>query len=84
MHTVVASCSLNAQTITEATLLIIFLKKSKIKNAIALQVIGDKGSENKLIEKHMVMLRATKHKRHIDGKSAHNTGIELFLEGTQF
>ena len=40
------------------------------------QVRGDKGSENRLIAKHMIILRGTETRGFIGGRSTHNTRIE--------
>ena len=51
------------------------------KNAIEeyecpLQVRSDKGSENRLIAKHMIAIRGDEMRGFIGGKSTHNTRIE--------
>ena len=40
------------------------------------QVRGDKGSENQLITKHMIILRQSEMKGFIGNRSTHNTRIE--------
>ena len=55
------------------------LFKETITNHTApLQVRGDKGSENVIIAKRVVMLRNTQHKCYLGGRSTHNTRIKRF------
>ena len=53
-------------------------KESINKNFTPLQVIGDNGSENTLIAKHMLMVRNTQCRGCIGGRSTHKTRIECF------
>ena len=55
----------------------IFLKKP-LKNMTQLQVRRDKGSENGLAVKHMVMACSTKCRGCVGSKPAHNTRVEYF------
>ena len=52
------------------------LKETINKNATPTQARGDKGSEDKLIAKNMVMLHNTHHEGFISDKHMHNKRIE--------
>ena len=51
--------------------------KNLVNNVAPLQIRDEKGSENRIISKH-ILLRAAQYKDFIGGRSIHNTIIEHF------
>ena len=78
MDLVVVSRVSNASTIIEETHHVIFFKEAISKYVTPLQVRGNDGSKNRLISKHVVVVRNTQFQGCIGGRSTHKKRQNVF------